>query len=106
MQLPELLNRQVWQELETIEEREKVQYISSVERIGIAKGMATGIAKGRVEGHIEGKSSLLEKQLEYRFGVLPEWAAEQLVRAKEEELEAWAKAIFTAPTLEAVFTKR
>ncbi len=95
MQLPEWLNNKVWQELETIEEKEKVQYISSVERIGIAKG--------RVEGHVEGKSSLLEKQLEYRFGVLPEWAAEQLVRAKEEELEAWAKAIFTAPTLEAVF---
>ncbi len=95
MQLPEWLNNKVWQELETIEEKEKVQYISSVERIGIAKGIAKGVAKG--------KSSLLEKQLEYRFGVLPEWASEQLVRAKEEELEAWAKAIFTAPTLEAVF---
>ena len=34
---------------------------------------------------------------------MPEWAAEQLVRAKEEDLEAWAKAIFTATTLEAVF---
>ena len=92
------MNRQVWQELETIEEREKVQYITSVER--------TGIATGRVEGHVEGKSSLLKKQLEYRFGLLPEWASELLGLAKEEELEAWAKAIFTAPTLEAVFRKR
>ncbi len=99
MQLPEWLNNKVWQELETIEEREKVQYISSVERIGIAKGRV----EGRVEGHVEGKSSLLQKLLEHRFGVLPEWAAEQLVPAREEELEAWAKAIFTAPTLEAVF---
>ena len=38
MQLPEWLNSKVWKELETIEEREKVQYITSVERIGIAKG--------------------------------------------------------------------
>ena len=68
-----------------------MQYISSVERIGIAKGVA------------KGKSSLLEKQLEYRFGVLPQWVFEQLGCAREEELEAWAKAIFTAPTLEAVF---
>ena len=105
MQLPEWLNNKVWQELETIEEKEKVQYITSVERIGIAKGMVTGIAKGHVEGRVEGKSSLLEKLLEYRFGVLPQWASEQLGSAKEEELEAWAKAIFTAPTLEAVFTK-
>jgi len=95
MQLPEWLNNKVWQELETIEEKEKVQYITSVERIGIAKG--------RIEGHVEGESSLLKKLLEHRFGMLPQWATEQLVNAKEEELEVWAKAIFTAPTLEAVF---
>ncbi len=91
MQLPEWLNSQVWQELETIEEREKMQYVTSVERIGLARG------------HVEGKSSLLEKQLEYRFGLLPEWATEQLKSAKEKELEAWGTAIFTAQTLEAVF---
>ena len=91
MQLPEWLNSQVWQELETIEEREKMQYVTSVERIGIAKGMA------------KGKSSLLTRLLERRFGVLPEWASEQLAKAKEKELEAWSDAIFTAPTLEAVF---
>jgi hypothetical protein len=42
MQLPEWLNNQVWQELETIEEREKVQNITSVERIGIAKREGRG----------------------------------------------------------------
>ena len=95
MQLPELLNNQVWQELETIEERKKVQYITSVERIGIAKGMAKGIATG--------EARLLKRQLERRFGLLPEWASERLGCAKEEELEAWSEAILTAPTLEAVF---
>jgi len=38
MKLPEWLDQLVWQEFETIEEREKMQYITSVERIGIAKG--------------------------------------------------------------------
>jgi len=99
MQLPEWLNSQVWQELETIEEKEKVQYITSVERIGIAKGIAKGIATGRVEG----ESRILRRQLERRFGVLPQWASEQLESAKEDELEAWSEAVLTAPTLEAVF---
>ena len=107
MQLPEWLNNQVWQELETIEENKKVQYITSVERIGIAKGMATGMAKGvekgRVEGRVEGQSRLLRRQLERRFGVLPSWATEQLANASEQQLEAWGEAILTAPTLEAVF---
>jgi len=99
MQLPEWLNSQVWQELETIEESKKVQYITSVERIGIAKG----IAKGRIEGRVEGVSRLLRRQLERRFGVLPEWASDQLTRASEQQLEVWGEALLTAPTLEAVF---
>ena len=111
MQLPEGLNNQVWQELETIEESKKVQYITSVERIGIAKGMATGMAtgmakgveKGRVEGRVEGQSRLLRRLLERRFGALPSWATEQLSNASEQQLEAWGEAILTAPTLEAVF---
>jgi hypothetical protein len=101
MQLPEWLNSEVWQELEKIEEREKVQYITSVERIGIAKG----IAKGRVEGRVEGESRLLKRQLERRFGPLPEWVSVRLGSAKEDELETWSEAVLTAPTLEAVFGK-
>ena len=99
MQLPELLNNRVWQELETIEEKEKMQYISSVERIGMAKG----IAKGMAEGVAKGESRILKRLLERRFGVLPEWASERLGCAKEEELEAWSDAVLTAPTLDAVF---
>lgn len=38
MKLPEWLDQQVWHEIETIEESEKMQYITSVKRIGIAKG--------------------------------------------------------------------
>ncbi len=98
MQLPELLNNKVWQELETIEEKEKVQYITSVERIGMARGM--------VKGRVEGEARMLKRLLERRFGVLPEWASERLAVAKEEALEAWSDAVLTAPTLEAVFRER
>ncbi len=93
MQLPEWLNSQVWQELETIEENENMEYITSVERIGMAKGM------------VKGQYNLLKTQLECRFGLLPEWASERLQCAKAKELEAWGKAFVTAPTLEAVFNK-
>ena len=99
MQLPEWLTNQIWQELETIEENKKVQYITSVERIGIAKGRV----EGRVQGRVEGESRLLRRLLERRFGVLPSWATEQLANASEQQLEAWGEAILTAPTLEAVF---
>jgi hypothetical protein len=93
MQLPEWLNSRVWQELETIEEKEKMEYITSIERIGMAKGM------------VKGQYTLLKRQLERRFGLLPEWASEKLKNAKTKDFEAWSDAIFTAPTLEAVFKK-
>ena len=56
---PDWLKSQVWQELETIEEKENEQYITNVERIGI-------------KGIVKGESRLLKRQLERRFGLLPE----------------------------------
>jgi len=99
MTLPAWLETKVWKEIETIEEIEKMQYITSIERIGIAKG----IAKGITQGIAKGESKLLTRQLERRFGALPAWAAEKLSNATEPALEAWGEAILSAPTLEAVF---
>lgn len=95
MKLPEWLDQQVWHEIETIEEREKMQYITSVEKIGIAKG--------RLEGRLEGESKLLKRLLERRFGVLPTWVSDKLDSATEQDLETWAEAVLTATTLDAVF---
>ena len=77
--------------METIEEHKSMKYITSIERIGIAKG------------RVEGESKLLKRQLERRFGVLPAWATEKLTNAPEPALEAWGEAVLTAPTLDAVF---
>ena len=99
MTLPAWLDTKVWKEIETIEEHKSMKYITSIERIGIAKGITQGIAKGRIEG----ESKLLKRLLEHRFGVLPAWATEKLTNAPEPALEAWGEAVLTAPTLDAVF---
>ena len=99
MTLPVWLETEIWQEIETIEEHKNMQYITSVERIAIAKGRVEGIVKGRIEG----ESKLLKRQLERRFGALPAWAIELLSNASESALEAWGEAVLNAPTLDAVF---
>ena len=99
MKLPEWLEQQVWHEIETIEESEKMQYITSVERIGIARGRL----EGRVEGRVEGEAKLLRRLLEHRFGALPAWVSAKLNSAAEQDLEAWGEAVLTAPSLDAVF---
>ena len=99
MKLPEWLEQQVWYEIETTEESEKMQYITSVEKIGIAKGRI----EGRVEGKVEGEAKLLRRLLERRFGILPTWASDKLNSAAEQDLEAWGEAVLTASSLDAVF---
>ena len=81
------------------------RYITSIERIGIAKGITQGITQGIAKGRLEGESKLLKRQLERRFGTLPAWAIEMLSNATEPALEAWGEAILTAPTLEVVFNR-
>ncbi|MFZ4526175.1 MAG: DUF4351 domain-containing protein, partial [Chlorobium sp.] len=71
--------------------------------IGKEKGREEGILEGIVEGRVEGQSKLLKRQLELRFGALPQWAAEKLTSATEQELETWGESILSAPTLEAMF---
>ena len=87
MTLPTWLETKVWQEIETIEESKKMQYITSIERIGIAKG----------------ESRILRRQLELRFGAIPAWVTEKLSSATERDLEMWSEAVLTASSLEAVF---
>ncbi len=103
MKLPAGLDQQLWREIEAIEENDKMQYITSVERMGIAKGRVEGLLEGRNEGRLEGESKLLRKQLERRFGSLPAWALGRLHSAAEAEMECWAEAVLTAPTLESIF---
>ena len=115
MKLPEELEQQLWHEIEAIEEKEKMRYVTSVERIGIAKGLQVGLQQGREEGRQEGRregrqegrqegeTRLLKKQLERRFGALPVWAIERLNHANEQDLDRWGDAVLTQSTLEAIF---
>ena len=115
MRLPEAMEQQLWHEIETIEESKKMRYVTSVEKIGIAKGrqqgwqeglhqgLHQGLEQGLEQGLLQGESKLLRKLLEHRFGVLPSWATDKLKCATEQDLEAWGEAVLTAPNLDAVF---
>ena len=62
-----------------------------------------GEAKGRAEGWAEGWASILNRQLERRFGSLPAAVRNRIRSASVQELDSWADAVLDAPTLEAVF---
>jgi hypothetical protein len=85
----------IFQEIESIERREDMRYINSVQRMYMEKF--------RAEGVVTGEAKLLKKQLEKRFGSLPTWVIDKLENAAERELESWGESILTAETLIAVF---
>ncbi len=65
--LPGELDKLFWQELHQIEEEKKMPYVTSVERIGIEKGIQQGIRQGSLT---EAREMVLQA-LKVRFGAVP-----------------------------------
>jgi predicted transposase YdaD len=64
-----------------------------------------GRQEGHREGRLEGEASVLQRQLERKFGALPEQLKRRLGEATEEQLGCWAERILTADSVEAVFAE-
>ena len=58
---------------------------------GKQEGLVEGKREGKREGILEGEARLLHRLLERRFGCLPAWAEERLVKATEEDLVRWGE---------------
>ena len=72
-----------------------MQYVTSVERIGIAKG--------RQKGLLEGEAEMLGLVLNHRFGELSDAVVNRLRHASEDQLKVWLISAISAPNLDAVF---
>ncbi len=58
------------------------------------------------EGRRNGQVSLLKRQLEQRFGDVPDWAMSRLEEAGSDQLERWGERVLDARRLEDVFEER
>ena len=107
MRLPEELEQQLWQEIEILEENEKMQYVTSVQRFEIAKvrqeGLLEGRQEGRQEGLLEGEAEMLGLMLKHRFGELSDAVVNRLRLASEDQLKEWLISAISASNLDAVF---
>jgi hypothetical protein len=85
----------LWAELQRYEEQQIMRYVTSVERIGIKKGLQQGLQQGEIR--------VLRRQLTRRFGELPAWAEDRLQEAPPEQLELWGERLLEVGRLEEVF---
>lgn len=93
--LPPPLELEYTQTIEQIEEEKHVNYITSVERIGMQRGEQIGMQKG--------ERLLLDRLLKHRFGSLPANYQRLLQEADAQKLLSWAESLLEAKTLEDVF---
>jgi hypothetical protein len=58
------------------------------------------LQEGRREGRHEGEAALLVRQLERRFGALPDWAKDRIAAGDTGALEEWGLRVLDATSLE------
>jgi len=111
MWLPDSLEQELWQAIETLEGETRMPYVTSVERLATKRGMEQGMQEGLQEGlqaglqqgMQQGEAAVLKRLLHKRFGELPEEVELRLHKATLEQLEVWTDRVLDAQTLAEVF---
>jgi len=115
MWLPDSLEQELWQAIETLEGETRMPYVTSVERLatkrgmeqgmqeGLQAGLQQGIQQGMQQGMQQGEIAVMKRLLHRRFGELPEEVELRLHKATLEQLEVWADRVLDAQTLAEVF---
>jgi hypothetical protein len=114
--LPEPLETQCRQAIELLEEKLRVEYITSFERHGIEKGIQKGIYLGMQQGidlgiqqgidlgKQQGEGAILWRQLQHKFkGKLPDFYYTKIQAASAETLLVWAERVLDSDKLEDIF---
>ncbi len=91
LQLPEEVDERFWEELQQYEEERAMTYMTSIERIGLRKGLVQGLLTG------------LELALEFRFGDEGRRVADEIREVRDVAvLEAVAERLRTAASVDEV----
>ncbi|MBF0463031.1 MAG: DUF4351 domain-containing protein [Magnetococcales bacterium] len=90
--------------LRTINAKEIVQMLNLdlTQSGGIMRLYNEGRQDGELAGEKKGEAKILMRQLQRRFGNVPDWACEKIAKAEPSALEEWTLRILDAPTLESV----
>lgn len=98
LRLPKPQELAFWHEVREIEEEKRMQYITSVERIGIEQGVQQGLQQGQQQGQAE----LVLRLLTRRFGALPPRLAERVRSVPSAQMPDLLDAALDAGSLDEV----
>jgi hypothetical protein len=95
IRLPDGLEAQFSAELQRIEAETEMTYVTSIERVGEARGKEIGQKSGQTE--------MLRRLLTHKFGPLPDWVDTKLAEADKDQILTWADRVLDEASLQAVF---
>ena len=87
LKLPRELDAEFWQELSTYEEERRMPYVTSVERIGIEKGIE------------KGERSFALHLLSHKFGELPDRTITQIDALSTQKIKRLGEALLDFRTI-------
>jgi len=86
------------------EEVKKVAVLNDIlENKVLGREYRRGIEEGVQQGIQQGELTLLRRQIERRFGTLPEWADARLLKSSASEIEAFGLRLLDATSVEELF---
>jgi hypothetical protein len=115
---PEIKEGYYHAQIDQLRRDDTMPYVSMLEEIGIKRGIEQGLEqgiekgirigedRGRLEGLHEGRAAMLLRQLQLKFGELPEDICLRVAQADQTELDLWAERILFADSIETVLTGR
>jgi predicted transposase YdaD len=80
-----------------------MEYVSSIERVLLAKARLQGKEEGWQEGWREGHVKFLCRLLNRRFGALPSALLQKIQLASVEQIQAWFDVAIDATDLGTIF---
>jgi hypothetical protein len=95
LRLPEDLDKEFREELIAFEEETQMPYVTSVERIGIQKGLE--------QGRKEGEAAVLLRQIALKFGPPSEDVRARIEAADADTLLDWSVRILVAERVDDIF---
>jgi len=85
---------------ETVEQEALKMPILNIENKVLGREFERGLEEGKQQGREEGELKVLRRQIEKRFGPLPDWAEKWLASRSASELEELSIRVLDAETLE------
>ena len=98
-----LSERDIGQALNEVLPMLEEKFMATLAEKWLEQGRQEGLTKGQIEGIQAGERRVLLRQLELRFGSLPEEYRERIATADPDTLLIWSERVLSAHQLEEIF---